>query len=588
MSKKALLVYPQFPPSYWSFRYALKFVGKKAAMPPLGLLTVAALFPSDWRLKVVDMNVEPLTDEHLQWADAVFTSTMLVQKVSLNEVISRCNKRGVPVILGGPYPWNYHQEIQNFTHVLIGEVENWFADFLDAFEHGTAPRIYEPPKDEKGNFIRPSMQQVPLPRYDLINLRRYASAALQFSRGCPFDCGFCDIWTSFGRVPRTKTNDQVIAECELVYGLGYRGPLFFVDDNLIGNKKRALELVPFLTEWQQKHNWPFTFYTEASVNLASLEPLMAGMVGAHFDDVFLGLETPNPKVLIGINKGQNVDQKTNDPNFLLHAVQKIQKAGMQVKAGFILGLDGETEDSFNAHINFIQMAGIPFAMEGLLTALRGTTLYDRYIKEGRIIEESTGDNFSVSLNFKSELPREVLLAGYKRVITTLYDPQLKNYFERCLKLFENWQPKRLRRQVGLAEIRALLKSLFVQIFSRQGPAYLKFLVQVVKNHPRMIGEAIALAIVGYHFQKVTSQQVAVDDFKSLLSAELEKLKQFQSDRIEELRGHLEMLFKTIRRRRAQIHDDFAHLVEGSLQAFREAADAHLIQLGSSVRLPAYI
>jgi radical SAM superfamily enzyme YgiQ (UPF0313 family) len=518
--RNALLVYPEFPPSYWSYDYALDFIGKKATMPPLGLLTVAGMFPADWSLRLVDMNVEPLSDAQLAWADVVFTSTMIVQQASFQEVVERCNRADVPVVAGGPHATALQQEIaegfpegQGVGHFVLGEAEKVFPDLLRDLRSGEARPLY---RSEKW----PDIAEAPLPRFDLVDLQVYGSMALQFSRGCPFDCEFCDITTLYGRVPRTKANEQVLAELDLLYRMGWRGSLFFVDDNFIGNRREAMRLLPAMAGWQRQHGHPFTLYTEASVNLAEMPELMDAMRDAGFHMVFLGIESPSDEALQRTGKAHNTRGQERTREYLLRAVRNVQSRGMQVTGGFIIGLDGDTE--FDSHLEFIREAGIPLAMTGLLTALKGTKLHQRLRREGRLLEQSTGCNTEISLNFEPELPRERLIAEYRRVISTLYDPTLGNYFERCLIMFEHLTPlQHDSRSVSLSDILALLRSLWRQLPSRQGPAYARFLARVVTRHRQHFSEAIRLAIKGYHFEKVTRQQIAVDDQKAFLQAELE-------------------------------------------------------------------
>ena len=567
----ALLVYPEFPPSYWGYKFALDFVGKKSAMPPLGLLTVAGMFPKDYRLKVVDMSVEPLTDADLKWADLVFTSTMIVQKESLQDVIGRCNSAGVPIVAGGPHPTSFFEEIEGVDHFVLDEVEDIFPGFLADLKNGTAKKIYRSPD-------KPDVTKTPLPRYDLINIKDYGNMALQFSRGCPFDCEFCDITKLFGRIPRTKTNEQIIAEFDLLYDLGWRGSLFLVDDNFIGNRKDAMRLLVDVAKWQKERKFPFALYTEASVNIVRMEDLLDSMVDAGFNMTFLGIETPNPEALVKTKKKQNV--KRGEDNYLLNAVRKIQQKGMEVTAGFILGLDGDQENAFDAQIQFIQEAGIPRAMVGLLTALKGTNLYHRLQDEGRLIEESTGNNVGVNLNFKSEMDRQTLIDGYKRVLTTLYDPTLKNYFERCFTMIKHLRTAKTKRKiksVKKAELIAFAKSIQRQLFSKQGPAYSRFLAKVLKDYPRQFPEAVRLAIIGYHFEKITSQQIAIDDFKQYLEAEFEAFKnkvsrfrKAQNERIGEIGNQAQELIAQAHARYEQIHQDFRHNVDDALSAFQQS------------------
>jgi radical SAM superfamily enzyme YgiQ (UPF0313 family) len=581
----ALLIYPEFPPSYWGYKFALDFIDKKSAMPPLGLLTVAGMFPSEYQLKVVDMNVRPLMDADLDWADLVFSSTMMVQGDSLRVVIDRCWRAGVPIIAGGPHPTSFHDEIEGVDHFILDEVEDTLPGFLRDLKNGTAKKLYRAPK-------KPDVTTTPLPRYDLINLNEYGTTALQFSRGCPFDCEFCDITKLFGRVPRTKTNEQVLAEFDVLYNLGWRGSMFLVDDNFIGNKRDAMRLLPDITRWQKERNYPFSLLTEASVNLVRMEPLMDLMIEAGFDTVFLGIETPNPEALLKTKKAQNT--RKGEDNYLLNAVRTIQKKGMEVMGGFILGLDGDREDSFDAQIRFIQEAGIPRAMVGLLNALRGTNLYQRLQTEGRLLRESTGNNVSINLNFIPEMDPRILIEGYKRVLTTIYDPGLKNYFERCLTMLQHLKLNDTSvQQIRKTELVAFAKSLKKQLFSRQGPAYIRFLAKVLQNHPKMFPEAVRLAIMGYHFQKITSQQIAIHDFKEYLEHELETFRETvstfaraQSDRVGELRTYTGDLLSRVHQQYEDIHSDFRYHVHDVFEAFQRSVKAQLDQFVSATSLQA--
>jgi radical SAM superfamily enzyme YgiQ (UPF0313 family) len=507
----ALLVYPHFPPSYWGFQYALELMGRRSAMPPLGLLTVAAMFPGHYRLRLVDLNVAELTDEDLDWADLVLTSTMVVQQRSLREVIGRCHRRGKPIGVGGPHPTSFFSEIPDADYYLLDEVEETFPQFLADWEAGRAQRTYRP-------AAKPAITRTPVPRFDLLDLGAYSSMALQFSRGCPFDCEFCDITKLFGRLPRTKSNEQMLAELDRLYEIGWRGPVFLVDDNFIGNKREALRLLPAVADWQRARRYPFNFFTEASVNLAKLEPLMDAMVAAGFTMVFLGIESPNPEALKRTKKTQNTDK--GDEHYLLHAVRTIQRKGLEVSGGFILGLDGDGPEVFDAQVEFIQEAGIPRAMVGLLTALRGTDLYSRLEAEGRLLAESTGNNVEIALNFRPQLDPQVLIEGYRRVLASLYDPGLRSYFARCWTLLSNIGPGVSGRQKRFErdKLLAVLRSLGRQLFSRQGPAYAKFLARTLLRRPRQLPQAISLAIMGLHFQKFTLQTLAAHDFREAARA----------------------------------------------------------------------
>ena len=572
---KALLVYPEHPPTYWGANYALEMVGIKAAFPPLGLLTVAAMFPPNYDLRVVDMNVAPLQDSDLDWADLVFTSTMIVQRVSLQTVIERCNRAGVPVIAGGPHPTTFHDEIAGVEHFVLDEAEEIFPGFLRDLENGTAKAIYREPR-------KPDVSMTPIPRFDLIDLNNYYSMGLQFSRGCPFDCEFCDITKLYGRVPRTKSPAQMVTEFESLHRLGWKGPLFLVDDNFIGNKREAMKLLPVLAEWQQAHGYPFSLSTEASVNLARMDELMDAMVAAGFDTVFLGIETPNPKALIKTKKQQNTSK--NEENFLFNAVRKIQRVGMQVQGGFILGLDSDDECVFDAQIEFIQQAGIPVAPIYMLTALRGTDMYNRLRSENRLLDEEIGTS-SMTLNFKPELDPGVLIDGYRRVTATLYDPTLENYFQRCLTLFEHLEPvPHLRKPMGRNTLVVAAMRVRRQLTEPQVPVFSKFIARVSRDHPRMLPTALRLAALGYHFERVTRQQIMIHDFKLFLEAELERFCEAaarREKRVEVLRAHRQALLARVETHYRSIPNDLRYNEDGiepALKSFRSAVNAQTEQV----------
>ncbi len=566
----ALLVYPEHPPTYWGANYALEIVGIKAAFPPLGLLTIAAMFPPKYELRVVDMNVAPLSDSDLEWADMVFTSTMIVQRVSLQGVIERCRRAGVPVVAGGPHPTTFHDEIQGIDYFVLDEAEETFPQFLRDLESGTPDAIYREPR-------KPDVSRTPIPRFDLIDMKNYHSMGVQFSRGCPFDCEFCDITKLYGRVPRTKPPDQMVGEFEALFRLGWRGPVFLVDDNFIGNKRDAMNLLPVLAEWQQARGYPFLLCTEASVNLARMDDLMEAMVAAGFDTVFLGIETPNPKALLKTKKPQNTSR--DEENYLFRAVRQIQRKGMQVQGGFILGLDGDDEDVFDIQIRFIQEAGIPVAPIYLLTALKGTDMYNRLRKENRLLDVAIGTHATI-LNFKTELDPRTLIEGYRHVTTTLYDPTLENYFSRCLALFKHLKPvSHLQKPKSKNAIYVDLMGVRKQLSSRQIPAYTKFIAEVSSKHPRMLPKAIRLAALGYHFEKITRQQIAIHDFKEFLAGELEDFKQAMSHHASEpehVNARRRQLFAEVDVRYRSIPCDFRYHSDGidtALASFRAAVDA---------------
>ena len=575
----ALLVYPKQPPTYWGVNFALDMLGVKSAFPPLGLVTVAAMFPPEYELRVVDMNVNPLEDSDLEWADMVFTSTMIVQRTSLEEVIARCNRAGVPVVAGGPHPTTFHDEIEGVTHFVLDEAEEIFPEFLRDLANGTAKAMYREPR-------KPDVTRTPVPRYDLIDMKSYWSMGVQFSRGCPFDCEFCDIIKLYGQVPRTKTPDQIIEEFDSLYRLGWRGSVFLVDDNFIGNKREAMKLLPVIAEWQKARGYPFALHTEASVNLARMAKLMDAMIEAGFDTVFLGIETPNPKALLKTKKPQNTNKR--DDNYLLNAVRRIQSKGMQVQGGFILGLDGDDEGVFDAQIEFIRDAGIPVAPIYLLTALKGTDMYERLKREDRLVDVPIGTNATI-LNFRTEMDRRTLIEGYMRVTATLYDPTLENYLERCLTLLQHLEPvPHLHKPKSRNAVYANMMGLRGRLSARQIPAYTKYIARVSRDHPRMLPMATRLAAMGYHLEKITRQQNAIRDFMDFLTAELERFEGTiarDAGDAGEVRDRKESVFRRAQGRYDSIPDEFRYDGDGidtALESFRGAVNARMERISHSV------
>ncbi len=508
--KNILLVYPEIPKNtYWSFSYALRFIKKKSSMPPLGLVTIAALLPEDYEAKLVDMNVSALKDDDIKWADAVFISAMIVQKKSFDLVVERCRRFGKTIVAGGPYPTNSWREISGVDHFLLGEVEETLADFMDQLENGNARRVYPMPP-------HPDISTMPVPRFDLLDLSVYGSMAVQYSRGCPFHCEFCDIWTVYGNRPRVKSALSLLAELETLYKLGWRGAVFVVDDNFIGNKKKVKsDLLPALIEWQESHDRPFNFFTEASINLAEDDDLMDMMRLAGFNQVFIGIETPEKEGLKETGKTQNmrVDMSA--------AVRRIQKNGMEVMAGFIIGFDNDPDDIFERQIDFIQRNGIPKAMIGLLTALPGTRLFERLKKEKRLIAAPAGNNtHTLTTNFKTKMAPERIREGYKHVLEVLYGKRLANYFKRCNKLLDNLEhAEYFQRKIGWEEIRIFLKSVLTQPFFAYGVNYMKFVLRNLFVHPSVFAEVITLSVVGHHFFKITKTTLKSERISDMLDAQ---------------------------------------------------------------------
>src|SRR6186997_1526736 len=414
---KVLLVNPEFPDTYWSFRHALPFEGKRCAFPPLGLLTVSALLPDSWERKLVDLNVRRLTASDIEWADMVFATAMLVQKDSLKQVVTRCKARGKRVVVGGPYVTTTIEDLPDADHIFVGEAETTLPLFIKELAEGVAKPRYQAVE-------RPPLSATPLAHFHLADLSRYSAMCVQYSRGCPFSCEFCDIIEIYGRVPRTKSNQQMLAEFDALRDLNWRGTVFIVDDNFIGNKKNVRLLLPELAEWQKRNGYPFSLLTESSVNLADDEPLLEDMREAGFRRVFLGIETP-------VEESLKEAQKTQNRGNLLESVKKIQSYGMEVMGGFIVGFDHDPEDIFERQINFIRESAIPLAMVGLLTALPDTQLWRRLKKEGRLLTESAGNNTSDSLNFIPIMDPRLLVEGYRSILRTIYSS--REYYQRALE-----------------------------------------------------------------------------------------------------------------------------------------------------------
>jgi len=492
----ALLIYPEFPETYWSFKHALKFLGKRAAQPPLGLMTVAALLPSNWKKRLVDTNVERLRDRDLDWADVAMLSGMHIQHESLLAIVERCRARGLRTIIGGPIASSIPTAELKADHVVIGEAEGLIADLARDLEQGAAKPVYQAAD-------RPEMSTSPLPDLSLIKMRRYSTMAVQYSRGCPFNCEFCDIIEIYGRRPRTKAITQVIAELDQLRAAGWREAVFIVDDNFIGNKARAKELCMALAEWRGQYKTSFDFVTEASLNLADDTELMQLMKDAGFISVFLGIETPDESGLIASNKLQNTRRS------LLESVAMIQSYGMQVMGGFILGFDTDRDDIFDRMVEFIQKSGIPIAMVGLLQAMPGTQLFRRLWREGRILDAGQGDNTGDKLNFLPNMDPAKLVEGYRSVLKRIYS--CESYYERVklyLSRVQSQPGERRSRQRWLtpANARAFVTSIVRQgIFGQQRWSYWKFLLTVATRYRHCVGAAMTLAVMGYHFQVMTSR-----------------------------------------------------------------------------------
>jgi radical SAM superfamily enzyme YgiQ (UPF0313 family) len=483
-----LFIYPEMPDTFWSFKHALRFVSKKAAFPPLGLLTIASMVPSPWNKKLVDMNVRRLEDKDLMWADYVFISAMHVQKKSTIRVLDRCKKFGVKIVAGGPYFTTSSDEFPEIDHLILGEAEDILPTFLEDLNSGNARHSYT-------SKTKPDLSLTPLPDWDLIDFKNYDSMLVQFSRGCPFDCEFCDIVLLNGRKQRTKSPFQFVQEIDTLYKKGWRGTVFVVDDNFIGTKKKVKEMLRALGQWMEKNNRPFHFLTEASINLAEDKELMDLMTYAGFNKVFIGVETPNEESLKETNKYQNTSKN------LMNAVRTIQKNGMEVMGGFIIGFDSDPSKIFDMQIDFIQSSGITTAMVGLLQALPGTKLWQRLRSEGRLLSESSGNNTDYFVNFIPRMDAAKLTEGYKRVIETIYSPRA--YYKRCIVFLKTYRQKTVSK-IDASGIKAFFKSVWHIGIKNEGKFrkyYWKLLLKSLIINPKMFGEAVRLSIVEIHFQK---------------------------------------------------------------------------------------
>ena len=496
---KILLVYPRYPDTFWSFKHALQFVSKEASFPPLGLLTIAAMLPEEWQLKLVNMNITGLTDDDIRWADYVFISAMVTQRSSAKEVIACCRKLGTKIVAGGPLFTTEYEELEGVDHFVLGEAEDIMPSFLSDLEAGCARHIY-------ASTERPDISKTPIPLWSLINMKKYSSMNVQYSRGCPYNCEFCDIIVLNGHKPRTKSKAQMLAELDALYQQGWRGGVFIVDDNFIGNKKKLKsEILPAIVSWMEERKHPFFLSTEASINLADDEELMRLMVAAGFNTVFIGVESPNEESLA------ECDKFLNENRDLIASVRKIQNHGMEVQGGFIVGFDSDPLSIFKSQISFIQKSGIVTAMVGLLNAPRGTRLYQRLQKEHRLLKGFTGNNTDCSMNFIPKMNYETLISGYQHILKTIYAP--KQYYERVRIFLKEYKPQKRETSVvrlKFYHIKACLKTMWILGVREKGRRYYwKLFVSTLLRRPRSFPLVISLSVYGFHFRKVAEQALSM-------------------------------------------------------------------------------
>lgn len=490
---KILMVNPKPPNTFWNLKYALKFISKKAPLPPLGLLTVAAMLPENWDKKLVDMAVTELTDRDIRWADYVFITGMYINKESVREVINRCKNIGKKMAAGGPLFTAIPEEYGDVDHLVLNEAEITLPEFLKDLANGSPKHIYRTEQ-------RPDLRTTPSPLWSLIDTKHYAYMSVQYSRGCPFDCDFCDVTALFGHRSRTKSREQVLTELENLYAIGWRGNVFFVDDNFIGNKNNLKkEILPAVIDWMKKKKYPFCFNTQTSINLADDDELMTLMTQAGFDCSFIGIETISEASLTECNKTQNKGRN------LVDCVKKIQKAGIEVQGGFIIGFDSDDSAIFDNMIKFIQESGIVVAMIGLLNAPRGTKLYNRLLGEKRILDYGSGNNTDLSMNFIPAMNYKDLVEGYQKVVNMVYSP--RNYYTRVRTFLKNYEPanKISDTKISFSEIKTLIKSVWYLGLLSGGRKYFWKLILLGIRQPRHFDSIIEFAIFGYHYRKMFEQ-----------------------------------------------------------------------------------
>jgi radical SAM superfamily enzyme YgiQ (UPF0313 family) len=488
---KVLLVYPETPSTFWSFKDALKFISKKSAEPPLGIITVAAMLPKAWEKKLIDMNVSHLRDEDILWADYVFLSGMNIQINSFKEVIRRSNKLGRKVVAGGPLATTQYKDFQGVDHFVLNEAEITLPLFLSDLENGNPKHIYM--TDEF-----PDISLSPVPMWELLEKKKYASMDIQYSRGCPYDCEFCSITMLNGRKPRAKSKEQFLNELNILYKQGWKGNVSIVDDNFIGNKRKLKdETLPALIEWSKEKKYPFSFTTEVSINLSDDEELMKKIVEAGFSSIFVGIESPNSESLTECGKSQNLRRN------LVSSVEKLQRNGLIVSGGFIVGFDNDNTAIFDEQIRFIQKSGIVSAMVGLLNAPTGTKLFKRLKSENRLLESFSGNNMDGSINFIPKMNYKDLISGYSKILTTIYAH--KEFYERLKKFLKEYQlPSWKSSLITFGEVKAFIKMLWILGVVEKGKYYFwKLLLVSLIKYPKKFSVAMTFAVYGFHFRKIT-------------------------------------------------------------------------------------
>jgi radical SAM superfamily enzyme YgiQ (UPF0313 family) len=515
---RVLLLYPQFPKTFWSFEKILELIDRKVLLPPLGLITVAAILPQTWEFKLVDHNVREVTEAEWAWADVVILSAMIVQQQDMLALVRECKRRGKKVAVGGPYPTSIPEDAleAGADYLILDEGEITLPLFVEAIERGAVQGTF------RSDGEKPNVTESPVPRYDLLELDAYDSMSVQFSRGCPFQCEFCDIIVLYGRKPRTKTPEQLIAELDRLYELGWRRAVFMVDDNFIGNKRNVKLLLKELKGWMADRQYPFTFNTEASVDLAQDPELLQLMTECNFNAVFLGIETPDAESLALTKKFQNTR------NSLAESVQMINKAGLRVMAGFIIGFDGEKQGAGDRIIEFVEQTAIPTAVFGILQALPHTALWYRLEKEGRLLGSKTDGNQMALMNFVPTRPAEDIAREYVHAFCTLYDPH--RFLDRVYRHFLPMTPlpgKAPFTMPSLVELRALAIVIWRQGMKRSTRwKFWRNLFSIIKHNPGVWDHYITVCAHAEHF--IEYRQIVRDQVEAQIA-------EFQSRETQEVK-----------------------------------------------------
>ncbi len=501
---RTLFVYPEFPKTFWSYEKILELVNRKVLLPPLGLVTVAALLPQHWQMKLVDRNVREVTEAEWNWAELVVISGMIVQKSDMAAQIAKAKERGLPVAVGGPFASSTPDapELNLVDFKVLDEGEITLPMFIEAIERGDTSGRFS------SNGEKPDVTSTPVPRFDLLELDAYDSMSVQFSRGCPFQCEFCDIIVLYGRKPRTKNPEQLVAELQALYDLGWRRSIFLVDDNFIGNKRNAKLLLPAMRDWLSERGYPFSFATEASVDLAADDDLLQLMAECRFESVFLGIETPDEASLSVAGKHQNTRSSLED------AVDHITSYGIRVMAGFIIGFDGELAGAGDRIVRFVSLTGIPAAMMGMLQALPNTGLWHRLEKEGRLIQEKAdakGVNQTNLLNFVPTRPIREIAQEYVQAFCELYEPnayidRVTHYYLKMGKprwhSFYKSEKSDISRLPSLTDIRALSIVIWRQGVKRNTRfRFWKSLATIAMRNPQLLEQFLVVLAHNEHFQE---------------------------------------------------------------------------------------